>query len=113
MAMQNSPPIDLAASDPSGPEIRAIRGAEISMIFQEPMTSFSPVHTIGFQIGRVIEINRGMDRKAARREGSGSLDMVGIAGARQRVDAYPVSAQRRYAAASDDRDGTLVLARVC
>ncbi|MFW5836220.1 MAG: ABC transporter ATP-binding protein [bacterium] len=83
------PPFDLATADPSGPEIRAIRGAEISMIFQEPMTSFSPVHTIGFQIGRVIEINRGMDRKAARAEAIRLLDMVGIAGARQRVDAYP------------------------
>jgi peptide/nickel transport system ATP-binding protein len=83
------PPVDLAAVDPSGPEIRAIRGAEIAMIFQEPMTSFSPVHTIGFQIGRVIEINRGMDRKDARQEAIRLLDMVGIAGARQRVDAYP------------------------
>ena len=46
----NNDKIDLVALDPSGPKIREIRGNEIAMIFQEPMTSFSPVHTIGNQI---------------------------------------------------------------
>src|SRR5216683_6389923 len=52
------PAVDLAKLAPDGPEIRAIRGAEIALIFQEPMSSFSPVHTIGCQIVEVIMLHQ-------------------------------------------------------
>jgi peptide/nickel transport system ATP-binding protein len=82
-------PIDLAAVPADSEAMRTVRGSQIAMIFQEPMTSFSPVHTIGFQIGRVIELNQGVDRNTARSAAIRLLDEVGIAGAKQRVDAYP------------------------
>ncbi|UYN94860.1 MAG: ABC transporter ATP-binding protein [Enhydrobacter sp.] len=49
--------IDIARLDPAGPEIRTIRGGEISIIFQEPMTSLSPLHTVGDQIGEAVELH--------------------------------------------------------
>ncbi|MCY3711546.1 MAG: ATP-binding cassette domain-containing protein, partial [Caldilineaceae bacterium] len=52
--------IDLAALDPRGREIRAIRGQDISMIFQEPMTSLSPIHTVGNQITEAIKLHTDM-----------------------------------------------------
>src|SRR5215468_310576 len=57
--------VDLAKLPPDGEEIRAIRGAEIALIFQEPMSSFSPVHTIGDQIGEAIVLHQGLDRRQA------------------------------------------------
>jgi peptide/nickel transport system ATP-binding protein len=56
---------DLAALDPNGPEMRAIRGARISMIFQEPMTSLSPVHTIGDQVTEALIVHTGCSRAEA------------------------------------------------
>ena len=52
--------------DPDGDEVRAIRGKEIAMIFQEPMTSFSPVHTIGRQIMESIGLHLTTDEKESR-----------------------------------------------
>ena len=52
-------PIDLARLDRTGPEMRAIRGGAISIIFQEPMTSLSPLHTVGDQIGEAVELHAG------------------------------------------------------
>ena len=57
---------DLAALAPNGPEMRAIRGAEIALIFQEPMSSFSPVHTIGNQIIEPIRLHQRVSRREAR-----------------------------------------------
>ena len=74
-------PIDLTALAADGRQMRAIRGGAISMIFQEPMTAFSPVHTIGNQIGEVVRLHRqcrpgrgpGGDHRGARaRSGSPS-----------------------------------------
>lgn len=58
--------VDISGLDPNGPRIRDIRGKEIAMIFQEPMTAFSPVHTIGNQIGEAIELHIGALDQAAR-----------------------------------------------
>ena len=69
--------------------MRALRGNEISMIFQEPMSSLNPVYTVGDQIGEVLRLHRSMGRKEARREAVRLLDEVGIAGAERRVDEYP------------------------
>lgn len=69
--------------------LRALRGNEISMIFQEPMSSLNPVYTVGDQICEALRLHREMGRKEARREAVRLLDEVGIAGAERRVDEYP------------------------
>jgi oligopeptide/dipeptide ABC transporter ATP-binding protein len=81
--------VDLATLKPSGAEIRAIRGGEISMIFQEPMTSLSPVHTIGNQIREAIMLHRNVDQKIAHRIAVDMLERVGIANPTQRIHEYP------------------------
>jgi len=58
--------VDLAKLDPRGKEIRGVRGKEIAMIFQEPMSSLSPVHRIGAQIGEALRIHFGIRGKAQR-----------------------------------------------
>ncbi|HUT01925.1 MAG TPA: ABC transporter ATP-binding protein [Phycisphaerae bacterium] len=80
---------DLARIDPDGREMRSIRGAEIAMIFQEPMTAFSPVHTICNQISEGIRLHQGADKRAARRRAIELLGLVGIADPQARVDDYP------------------------
>ncbi|HEY0294850.1 MAG TPA: ABC transporter ATP-binding protein, partial [Bordetella sp.] len=70
-------------------QMRGIRGASISMIFQEPMSSLNPVFTVGDQIGEVLRYHKGINRRAARRQAIGLLDLVGIPAAAQRVDNYP------------------------
>ncbi len=82
-------PIDLAQTDPSGDLIREIRGNEIAMVFQEPMTSLSPVHTIGDQIGEAIKIHQHVSDGEARVRAVDILERVGFPGARQRLDNYP------------------------
>jgi peptide/nickel transport system ATP-binding protein len=70
-------------------ERRAICGKEISMIFQEPMSSLNPVFTVGFQIGEVLRRHMGMNAKQARARTVQLLDEVGIPDAAGRIDAYP------------------------
>jgi oligopeptide transport system ATP-binding protein len=69
--------------------IRQVRGAEIGMIFQEPMTSLNPVLTIGRQITETIEQHRGTDRAAAQKRAVELLAMVGIADPARRLKQYP------------------------
>ncbi|HUH77293.1 MAG TPA: ATP-binding cassette domain-containing protein, partial [Devosia sp.] len=68
---------DLLTASP--PDLRAVRGNDISMIFQEPMSSLNPVHTVEKQIGEVLAIHRGMRATAARARTLELLDAVGIA----------------------------------
>ncbi|WP_454692671.1 ABC transporter ATP-binding protein [Achromobacter aloeverae] len=70
-------------------ELRRIRGNEISMIFQEPMTSLNPVLTIGRQIGETLRLHQGMDRQAARARAVEMLARVGIPEPARRVGEYP------------------------
>ncbi len=70
-------------------EMRAIRGKEISMIFQEPMTSLNPVYTCGEQIIETIVLHEHVDRREARGRAIEMLKLVGIPAAEQRVDEYP------------------------
>lgn len=70
-------------------EMRRIRGNNISMIFQEPMTSLNPVFTIGFQISEVLMLHRDMSKEDARKESVRLLDLVGISDPSERVDEYP------------------------
>src|SRR5258706_1448295 len=69
--------------------MRAIRGNEISMIFQEPMTSLNPVHTVGDQIMEAVLLHRGGTRATARRHAIDMLDRVGIPEPARRAGAYP------------------------
>ena len=70
-------------------DLRRIRGRRISMIFQEPMTSLNPLHTIERQVGEVLEVHRGLDAKAARVRTLELLTRVGIQAPEERLGAYP------------------------
>jgi len=70
-------------------ELQSVRGADISMIFQEPMTSLNPVFTVGFQIGEVLRLHRGLAGAAARKRAIEVLDEVGIPEPARRIDMYP------------------------
>ncbi|CAO3357385.1 ABC transporter ATP-binding protein [Azospirillum sp. 11R-A] len=69
--------------------MRSVRGNEIGMIFQEPMTSLNPVYTVGDQIGEALRYHQGLDRRAARAEALAMLKKVGIPAAERRLDEYP------------------------
>ena len=81
--------LDLASLDPRGPEIRAIRGGDIAMIFQEPMAAFSPVYTIGRQIIEAMVVHTGLAKKPARDRTVELLARVGIPHPKRTVDQYP------------------------
>jgi len=70
-------------------EMRGIRGAEIGMIFQEPMTALNPLYTVGNQIGEVLELHLGMSKEAARARGIELLRRTGIPEPERRIDVYP------------------------
>jgi peptide/nickel transport system ATP-binding protein len=84
-----SDPVDVAAMDPNGPALRALRGARISMIFQEPMTSLSPVHTVGDQVAEAVLLHRPVGRVEARGLAREALDHVGFPDAERALDTYP------------------------
>ena len=70
-------------------EMRAVRGNDISMIFQEPMTSLNPVFRVGHQIAATIRLHRGVSKQIARTQTIELLDKVGIPSPEERVDDYP------------------------
>jgi oligopeptide/dipeptide ABC transporter ATP-binding protein len=70
-------------------ERRKVRGKEIAMIFQDPLTALNPVHTIGRQIGEMARVHEGLDKKQAKQRAAEMLDLVGIPEARKRADMYP------------------------
>jgi microcin C transport system ATP-binding protein len=92
-----------AASHPSGeilfngkdilkasePELRKIRGNDITMVFQEPMTSLNPLHTVERQVGEILELHRGLGGEAARKRTIELLEQVGIVDPARRLGAYP------------------------
>jgi peptide/nickel transport system ATP-binding protein len=80
---------DIAKLAPRGHAIRDLRGNDIAMIFQEPMSSFSPLYTIGNQIGEVVRQHRKVSKKKARDMTASLLDKVGIPDARAALDRYP------------------------
>jgi peptide/nickel transport system ATP-binding protein len=70
-------------------EMRALRGAQIAMVFQEPMSSLNPVFSVGFQVGEVLREHRGASRAEARRRALELLGEVGLADPAAKLDAYP------------------------
>ena len=86
---QNGTVVDLAKLDPKGPKIRSIRGNEIAMIFQEPMTSLNPVYTIGNQIMETIRLHQQLKRAEAKDRAIEMLRAVGISSPEQRIREYP------------------------
>jgi len=73
----------------SDDEMRHVRGAQIAMVFQDPMTSLNPVLTVGFQIMEALKLHQGMSDEEARDRAGELLAMVGIPEAAQRLDDYP------------------------
>ncbi|WP_454296136.1 ABC transporter ATP-binding protein [Salana multivorans] len=80
---------DIFAYEPDSPELRAIRGNDVAMIFQEPMASFSPVHTIGSQIGEMLEQHTDLDDDEIEERVINLMRKVGISNPEARVDQYP------------------------
>lgn len=81
--------LDLAKQDPRGTVMRTIRGNEIAMIFQEPMTSLNPVYTIGNQIVEAIMLHQKLKPKEAKQKAVEMLHAVSIANPERRVDSFP------------------------
>jgi peptide/nickel transport system ATP-binding protein len=81
--------IDLVKLDENSREMRGLRGEVMSLIFQEPMTSLSPVHTIGNQLVEAIRLHRDVSKKEARERAAELLNQVGISRAHERLDEYP------------------------
>lgn len=78
---------DLLPADEAA--MRKVRGNDITMVFQEPMTSLNPLHTIERQIGEILELHKGLRGEKARARTLELLDLVGIRDAASRLDAYP------------------------
>ncbi|RLE28636.1 ABC transporter ATP-binding protein, partial [Candidatus Acetothermia bacterium] len=86
---KNGKTVELHKLNPKGKEYRSIRGKEIAMIFQEPMTSLNPVFTIGYQIMEAIMLHQKVSKREARQKAIEMLRQVGIPEPEQRVDEYP------------------------
>ena len=97
---------DLARESPQG--MRALRGPEMAMVFQEPMTSLNPVLRIGDQIAEAIELHQGRDHAAARAEAQRMLERVRHTGSGATARSLRIPALGRDAPAGDDRDGALL-----
>ena len=86
---RNGDEVNLVTVNPEGDLIRDIRGNEIAMIFQEPMTSLSPLHTIGDQITEAIILHQGLDAQQAEERAIEMLSAVSIGNAREFIRSYP------------------------
>lgn len=85
----NDGSVNLLDYEPTSAEMRAVRGGEISMIFQEPMTSFSALHTFGNQIDEALKLHTELDKSERFEVAVDWLDRVGIPNPRQRMSEYP------------------------
>ncbi|MCX7669009.1 MAG: ABC transporter ATP-binding protein, partial [Anaerolineae bacterium] len=86
---RNGQAVDLATLDPRGAEMRSIRGAEIAMVFQEPMTSLNPLFTVGSQIAEAVQIHQKVSRREAMERALEMLTKVQISAPKQRLHEYP------------------------
>lgn len=81
--------IDLLKLPADGKEMRRIRGGEIAMVFQEPMSSLNPVYTVGAQISEAIRLHASISKRGAHARAVEMLDLVGIPSPKERAKAYP------------------------
>ena len=86
---KNGQPVEITQLSPKSDQMRSIRGNDIAMIFQEPMTSLNPVYTVGNQIGEAIRLHQQVGRQEARKRAIEMLIKVGIPAPEQRIDEYP------------------------
>ena len=91
--------------------LRQIRGNRISMIFQEPMTSLNPLHTIGRQVAEVLTLHRGLPKRQRAHPRAGAAGDGGAGRDRQAAQGVPARAFGRAAPAGDDRHGARLRAR--
>jgi peptide/nickel transport system ATP-binding protein len=83
------PPVDIASLDRKGPQMRHLRGNRVAIIFQEPMTSLSPLHTIGDQIGEAAKLHRNVSAPEARELTQEMLRLVQFPDPARALDTYP------------------------
>ncbi len=83
------PPVDIAALERKGPQMRHLRGNRVAIIFQEPMTSLSPLHTIGDQIGEAALLHRNVSSAEARELTKTMLSLVQFPDPERALDTYP------------------------
>jgi peptide/nickel transport system ATP-binding protein len=88
LMQKNGSQVDLTQLDPAGSEMRQIRGGEIGLVFQEPMTSFSPVHTVGNQIIETIRLHHPVSKQEARERAIAAFRSVGIPKPERRIDEF-------------------------
>ena len=81
-------PVEITRLEPERKEMNAIRGGDISLVFQEPMGAFSPMHTVGAQMVEMLRTHRKVSRAEARERGVDMLRRVGIANPEKRIDQY-------------------------
>ncbi|MAB88513.1 MAG: dipeptide/oligopeptide/nickel ABC transporter ATP-binding protein [Planctomycetes bacterium] len=86
---KNGQSVEITELSPKSDQMRAIRGNDIAMIFQEPMTSLNPVYTVGNQVGEAIRLHQQVGKKEARNRAIEMLIKVGIPAPEQRIDEYP------------------------
>ena len=85
----SSAPVDIARLDPQGSQMRSIRGREIAVIFQEPMTSLNPLHSVGDQIAEVVKLHQKVGEADAKQRALEMLEKVQISEPKRRLDQYP------------------------
>ena len=88
-ARPEAPPIDIAALPADGPKMRAIRGGTVSIIFQEPMTSLSPLHTVGDQVSEALFLHRNCSRPEGKELTVDMLRLVGFPDPEKAYRSYP------------------------
>ena len=81
--------VEITQLDPKGPGMRRIRGGQIAMVFQEPMTSLNPLFTVGSQIAEAVQLHQGVSSHEASERALEMLDRVRIADPEQRLNEYP------------------------
>ncbi|MYE02140.1 MAG: ABC transporter ATP-binding protein, partial [Alphaproteobacteria bacterium] len=83
------PEVDIAALDPDGRQMRRLRGGAVSIIFQEPMTSLSPLHTVGDQVSEALRLHSETTARRLRAETADMLRLVGFPDPERALDTYP------------------------